>query len=155
MAEKEQRVSYQAIALHGGDVIMSAMASQFTDVSIVCSTVCLGTDQRKHQSSASLAFVRRIHRWTVDSHHKGSVTRKMFPWMTSSCIVFNHLKQWNTPLDPRNICLFAFNTETFDYRPIRVNRLVKGTPAPAPEMHKLLTKTYRTFTPAQQQFTRI
>ena len=34
------------------------MASQFTGVSIVCSTVCSGADQRKHQSSVSLAFVR-------------------------------------------------------------------------------------------------
>ena len=40
------------------DAIMSAMASQITVVSMVCSTVCSGADQRKHQSSASLAFVR-------------------------------------------------------------------------------------------------
>ena len=39
-----------------------------------------GTDQRKHQSSASLAFVRGIHRWPVNSPHKGPVTRKMFPF---------------------------------------------------------------------------
>ena len=37
-------------------------------------------DQRKHQSSASLAFVRGIHRWPVNSPHKGPVTRKMFPF---------------------------------------------------------------------------
>ena len=36
-------------------------------------------DQRNHQSSASLAFVRGIHRWPVDYPHKGPVTRKMFP----------------------------------------------------------------------------
>ena len=47
---------------HYTDVIMSTMTSQTTSVSIVCSTVCSGTDQRKHQSSASLAFVRGIHR---------------------------------------------------------------------------------------------
>ena len=34
---------------------------------LVCSTVCSGADQRKHQSSASLAFVMGIHRWPVDS----------------------------------------------------------------------------------------
>ena len=39
-----------------------------------------GTDQRKHQSSALLAFVRGIHRWPVNSPHKGPVTRKMFPF---------------------------------------------------------------------------
>ena len=36
--------------------------------------------KRKHQSSASLAFVRGIHRSPADSHHKGPVTRKMFPF---------------------------------------------------------------------------
>ena len=36
-------------------VIMSTVASQITSVSIVCSTVVSGADQRKHQSSASLA----------------------------------------------------------------------------------------------------
>ena len=49
------------------DVVMSAMASQITGVSIVCSTVCSGVDQRKHQSYVSLAFVRGIHRWPVYS----------------------------------------------------------------------------------------
>ena len=41
---------------------MSAMASQITSLTIVYSTVYLGTDQRKRQSSESLAFVRGIHR---------------------------------------------------------------------------------------------
>ena len=44
------------------------------------STVCSRTDQRKHQSSMSLAFVRGIHRWPLNSPHKGPVTRKMFPF---------------------------------------------------------------------------
>ena len=58
---------------------MSAMASQIAGVSIVCSTVCSGTDQRKQQSFASLVFVRGIHWWSADSPHKGPVTRKIFP----------------------------------------------------------------------------
>ena len=62
------------------DVIMSAMASQITGVSMVCSTVCSGADQRIHQSSASLAFVRGIHRWPETFPHKLPVTRKMFPF---------------------------------------------------------------------------
>ena len=57
---------------------MSAIASQITGVSIVYSTVCSGADQTKHQSSASLAFVRGIHRWPVNSPFKGPVTRKKF-----------------------------------------------------------------------------
>ena len=59
---------------------MSAMASQITSHTIVCSIVYSGADQRKHQSSASLAFVRGIHRWPANSPHKGPVTRKMFPF---------------------------------------------------------------------------
>ena len=63
---------------HYSDVIMSATASQITNLTIVYSTVYSGADQRKHQSSASLAFVRGIHRSPVDSPHKGLVTRKCF-----------------------------------------------------------------------------
>ena len=63
---------------HYSDVIMGAIASQITSLTIVYSTVCPGADQRKYQSSASLAFVRGIHRRPVNSPHKGPVTRKMF-----------------------------------------------------------------------------
>ena len=69
---------------HYCDVIMSVMASQIAGISIVCSTVGSCADQRKHQSSESQAFVRRVHWWLVDSPHKWPVTRKMFHWMTSS-----------------------------------------------------------------------
>ena len=59
---------------------MGAMASQITSLTIVYSTVYSGADQRKHQSSASLAFVRGIHWVLVNTPHKGPVTRKMFPF---------------------------------------------------------------------------
>ena len=62
---------------HYNDVIMGATASQITSLTIVCSTVYLGADQTKVQSSASLAFVRGIHRWPVNSPHKWPVTWKM------------------------------------------------------------------------------
>ena len=62
------------------DVIMNVMPPQITGVSIACSTVCSVADQRKHQSSASLAFVRGINRWPVDSPNKESVTPEMFPF---------------------------------------------------------------------------
>ena len=54
------------------------MASQITGLTMVYSTAYSGADQGRHQSSASLAFVRGIHRWPVNSPHKGPVTRKMF-----------------------------------------------------------------------------
>ena len=65
---------------HYDDVIMSAIASQMASLTIVYSIVYSGTGQRKHQSSASLAFVQGIHRGPVNSPHKGPVTRKMFPF---------------------------------------------------------------------------
>ena len=58
--------------VHYNDIIMGAIASQITSLTIVYSIVYSDADQRKHQSSASLAFVRGIHR--------GPVTRKMFPF---------------------------------------------------------------------------
>ena len=67
-------------AIHYGDVIMGAIASQITSITIVYWTVYSDSDQRKHQSSASLAFVRGIHRGPVNSPHKWPVTRKMFPF---------------------------------------------------------------------------
>ena len=57
---------------HYNDIIMGTMASQITSLALVYSTVYSDADQRKHQSSASLAFVRGI-------------PRKCFHWMTSSC----------------------------------------------------------------------
>ena len=69
-----------SIHVHNNDVIMGAMASQITRLPIVYPTVYSGADQIKHQSSASLAFVRWIHRWPVNFPHKWPVTRKMFPF---------------------------------------------------------------------------
>ena len=59
---------------------MGSIASQITNLTIVYSFVYSDADQRKHQSSASLAFVRGMHRGPVNSPHKGPVTRKMFPF---------------------------------------------------------------------------
>ena len=67
-------------AFHYNDVIMGAIVSQITSLTIIYSIVYSDADQRKHQSFASLAFVRGIHRGPVNSPHKWPVTRKMFPF---------------------------------------------------------------------------
>ena len=59
---------------------MGTVASQISSLTIVYSTVYSDADKRKHQSSASLAFVRGIHRGPVNSPHKRPATRKMFPF---------------------------------------------------------------------------
>ena len=74
--------------------MQESMASQITNLKIVYSTVYLDMDQRKHQSIASLAFVRGIHRWPVNSPHKGPVTRIFFHLMTSSWDRFILHIQW-------------------------------------------------------------
>ena len=71
---------YLTPRIHYCDVIMGMIASQITSLTIVYSTVYSGADQRKHQSSESLAFVRGIHRGPVNSLHEWPVTRKMFPF---------------------------------------------------------------------------
>ena len=65
---------------HYRDDINGAMASPTTSLTIVYPTVYSSADQRKYQSSALLAFVWGIHRWPVNSPHKGPVTWKMFPF---------------------------------------------------------------------------
>ena len=78
---------------------MRAMVSQITSLTIVYSTVYSATDQRKHQSSASLAVVRGIKRWPVNSPHKGLITRQMFPFDDVIMIYHNkvgscHASHW-------------------------------------------------------------
>ena len=59
---------------------MTMLASQITSLTVVYSIVYSGVNQRTHQSSASLAFVREIHRGPVNFPHKWPVARKVFPF---------------------------------------------------------------------------
>ena len=81
---------------------MSAMASLISGVWIVYSTVCSGADQRKHQSSASLAFVRAIHRWPVNPAQRASNAENVSIWWChhNNCLSFrdslaNGIFEWN------------------------------------------------------------
>ena len=59
---KISNLSFNKMQLHYSNVTMGVVASEITDLTIVYSTVYSGADKKKHQSSASLAFVRGIHR---------------------------------------------------------------------------------------------
>ena len=96
-------------ARHYSEVIMSAMASPITGVSSVYSTVCSGADQIRHQSSASLAFVRGIHRGPVNSPNKGPVTRKKF--------LFHDVIMWITSISTLWM-LVAKHRVKIQYKPI-------------------------------------
>ena len=94
--------------LHYCDVTMTMMASQITSLTVVYLIVYSDADQRKHQSVALLAFVRGIHRWPVNSPHKGPVTRKnvsiwwrRHDWLVSADLIImpyrcmpTHNEQW-------------------------------------------------------------
>ena len=89
---------------HYSDVIMCAMASQITSLTIVYSAVYSGADQRKHQSSTSLSFVRGIHRWPVISPHKGPVkTENVSIWWRhhanqNASLQWRHMNVMTSPI---------------------------------------------------------
>ena len=88
---------------HYNDVIMGTMASQITSLTIFYSTVYSDADQRRHQSPASLAFVRGIHRWipaqmasntenvSIWWHHHGDTSSVKYMSIQPKCIWFNSL----------------------------------------------------------------
>ena len=106
-------LSTQRISAHYNDVIMSMMASQITRLTIVYSTVYSGADQRKHQSSALLAFVWGIHRWPVNSPYKGTVTVTV-TWRHHDWDYYSSLRSWllwdiwTFSRDPRTIFIVNF-----------------------------------------------
>ena len=79
-----------SISTHYDDVIMTMLASQITSLTVVYLIVYSAVNQRKYQSSASLAFVREIHRGPVNFPHKWPVTRKMFPFDDVIMIWYMH-----------------------------------------------------------------
>ena len=99
--------------IHYNGVIMGAMASQITSLTIVYSTIYSDAEQTKHQNSASLAFVRRIRRWPVNSPHKWPVTRNFFsirwrhhvPLSLNGCICI-FMKKWQKNHSTHNIKYF-------------------------------------------------
>ena len=72
---------------------MGTMASHITSPS--------GADQRRHQSSASLAFVRRIHR----RPRKWPVTRKMFPFDE---VIMTAMSEWLSQSSRNSRSFFIF-----------------------------------------------
>ena len=67
-------------SLHYNDVMMSAIASRITSLTIVYSTVCSRRRSKKTSKIRVTGLCEGIHRWPVNSPHKGTVTRKMFPF---------------------------------------------------------------------------
>ena len=114
--------SHNIYAFHYSDVMM---ASQITSLAIVYSTVYSGADQRKCQSSTSLAFERGIHRWPVNSPHKWPVTRKMFQFDDVTCRMVSrymsftretHISRSHSLWNFTSICVIS--EDTISWQPI-------------------------------------
>ena len=120
--------------MHYNDVIMSLIVSQITSLTIVYTTVYSDVHQRKHQNSASLAFVRGIHRGPVNSPHKGPVTRKIFPFddviMDSPSVDSKATNQSNSTAHPQT--KLNSHSGTMRVRPC-VPCLLQHTALPATE----------------------
>ena len=86
------------------DVIIGAITSQITSLTIVFSTVYLDIDQRKHQKLRVTGLVRGIHRRPVNSPHKWPVTREMFPFDD----VIMGFSNWWIPSVSMSWCHHAF-----------------------------------------------
>ena len=112
-ANPRHPVHVWVMIFHYNGVIMGAIASQITSLVIVYSTVYSDANWRKHQSSASLAFVQGIHRGPVNSPHKWPVTWKMFPFddviMPQNTVEFDYLFMlWIPAVDSQSF-RFLFN----------------------------------------------
>ena len=98
------------ITNHCNDVIMGVIASKITSLTIVYLTVYSGADQRKYQSSVSLAFVRGIHRRPVNSPHKmASSAENVSIWWRHHDLrrSYDHLRfKMGIPI-PIRWCLFS------------------------------------------------
>ena len=102
--------------LHYSDVMMTTIAPQITSLTIGYSTVYSDADQRKHQSSASLAFVERIHRRPVNSPHKWPVTRQIFPFDDVITILSESITQRVAQTKVTFACLYGNELEVTKHR---------------------------------------
>ena len=139
---------------------MSLMASQITSLAIVYSTVYSGADQRKHQCPASLAFVRGIHNWPVNSPQKRPVTRKSVSiwWrhhVISTCTHFLHGYPGYVKIrhySPKSTEIYSMEVtgslDGFHYKPdgpITYKRIHTGRPPMYPRPQNMSTKYRMTY----------
>ena len=93
--------------IHYYDVIMTTIASQITSLTVVYSIVYSDADQRKHQSSASLAFVWGIHRGRWIPRTNGQIRGKCFHLMTSSWTILFSQSIWK-------VHVYLLSRDTYD-----------------------------------------
>ena len=124
------------LSIHYNDVIMTTIASAFTSLTVVYSPVYSDVDQRKHQSSASLAFVRGIHRDRWIPRTKGQLRGKCFHLMTSSCWYTSLTKWWFLRFGTKQS---RDNASVWDCLPGQTQRLNEMADILPPRLHCILS----------------
>ena len=128
-----------SIRYHHNDVIMSLIASQITSLTIVYSTVYSDTDERKHQSFASLAFVRGIHHCEFPTQRASNAENVFIWWRHHDGDSFTAFQVW--PFSTISFMLHAVSS-TFD--PFFHPHFFHATPCHLGLHHKLETVQYFT-----------
>ena len=115
-------------------------------------------DQRKHWSSTSLAVMRGIHRWPVNSLHEWPVTRKMFPFNDVSIQTGNTINSCEylpIPLDQQQLLGTSNHTRPTksvrDFKPHRTN-VCWGFPTTQVQQHLLGTSNHTSPTMSVRDF---
>ena len=117
---------------------MTTIASQITSLTVVYSTVYSDADQRKHQSSASLAFVRGIHRDRWIPRTKGQLRGKCFHLMQFMCDTWLVPRcTWSSELQKDDVWLgesTSLSAIASQWCDLRANACVNSFPS-APRQH--------------------
>ena len=107
--------SYTNTCYHYSGVIMNARASQITSVSIVHPTVYSGANQRKHESSASMTFVRGIPRTKPSNAENVSI------WWRHYDGKFNDTHTW-TNCTVHGLFAFCYPAINYDIKQRKCNK---------------------------------
>ena len=114
---------------HHSDVIMGTMASQITSLTIVYNNRLERRRSKKTSKLRVTGLCEGIHRWPVNSPHKGPVTRKMFPFddvimITTAPLISRNIifKLWQLPKRPWRECY------QYDVISVSVSRITTGMP---------------------------
>ena len=113
---------------HYNDIIMGTMASQTTSLTIVHSSVYSGADKRKHQSSASLTFVRGIQPVTSEFPAQMASNAEMFPFDD----VIMDDRHWSGPRAPRNEEAFWVRHKSCRFKTVNITISTKNQPTNQP-----------------------
>ena len=112
---------------------MTAIASQITSLTIVYSSVYSGADQRKHQSSASLAFVRGLHRWPVTGQSPAQMASNAINHLSIYLSIYQSIKFGRNGSGTKHLVFIAGHPSKYWPRSLVLNQ--PTVPVLQPPLH--------------------